>query len=76
MTELPLDDRVLTALCRSPYVRGRNLRFEATHGRIVLRGVVQSYYQKQMAQEAVRHVDGVEDILNQLEVLPTAPWRP
>jgi len=34
----------------------------------VLRGVVSSYYQKQMAQEAVRRLQGVEGIENHLEV--------
>jgi osmotically-inducible protein OsmY len=37
-------------------------------GRVVLRGVVPSYYQKQVAQEVVRMVDGVERVDNQLEV--------
>jgi osmotically-inducible protein OsmY len=38
---------------------------------VVLKGVVHSYFQKQMAQEAVRHVDGVQHIDNELEVT----WR-
>ncbi len=68
MIDMPLDDRVLTALERNPHVAGRNLRFETDQGRVVLRGTVRSYYQKQMAQEAVRHVDGVDEIANELEV--------
>jgi len=64
----PLDDRVMIALQRNPYVAGRNLRFEAAEGRVTLRGVVASYFQKQMAQEAVRKVDGVDEIANELEV--------
>ncbi len=35
---------------------------------MVLRGVVRSYYQKQMAQEMLKNVDGVNEIENQLEV--------
>ncbi len=35
---------------------------------MVLKGTVNSYFQKQMAQEAIRRVDGVELIDNQLEV--------
>jgi len=66
--DLPLEDRVMTALERNPYVRRRNLRFEASEGRVVLRGVVDSYFQKQMAQEALRHVEGVSEISNELEV--------
>jgi osmotically-inducible protein OsmY len=66
--EMPLDDRVLTALERSPYIARRSLRFETAEGRVTLRGVVHSYFQKQMAQEALRHVDGVAEIANELEV--------
>jgi osmotically-inducible protein OsmY len=68
MIEMPLDDRVLTALERSPYIARRNLRFETVAGRVTLRGIVHSYFQKQMAQEALRHVDGVAEIANELEV--------
>jgi len=65
----PLNDRVFTALTRSPYVAGRSLRFETEQGNVTLRGVVHSYFQKQMAQEALRHVDGVDQIVNELEVM-------
>jgi len=64
----PLDDRVLTALEDNPHVRNRKLRFETEQGRVTLRGVVGTYFQKQMAQEALRRVDGVEEIANELEV--------
>jgi len=68
MTDLSLEDRVMTALERNPYVRRRNLRFETSQGRVVLRGVVDSYFQKQMAQEAIRRIEGVSEITNELEV--------
>jgi osmotically-inducible protein OsmY len=68
MIDAPLDDRVLTALERNPHLARRNLRFETDHGRVTLRGVVASYYQKQMAQEVVRYLDGVHEIANELEV--------
>lgn len=63
-----LNDRVETAISTSPFVRHRQLRFETQEGRVVLRGKVGSYFQKQMAQEAVRGVDGVQSIENCLEV--------
>ncbi len=63
-----MDDRVLSALEHSPYLARRKLRFEASQGCVTLRGVVGSYFQKQMAQEAIRHVDGVDEIANELEV--------
>jgi BON domain len=68
MIDMPLDDRVLTALERNPYLVRRNLRFETSAGRVTLRGVVNTYFQKQMAQESLRHVDGVDEIANELEV--------
>jgi len=64
----PLADRVTSLLERNPYISHRNLRCEAADGRVVLRGVVRSYYQKQMAQEMLKTVDGVNEIENQLEV--------
>ena len=64
----PLDDRVLCALEQNPYLTRRNLRFETAEGRVTLRGVVGTYFQKQMAQEAIRHVAGVHEIANELEV--------
>ena len=68
MIEMPLNDRVLTALERNPYLSRRNLRFETSSGRVTLKGVVNTYFQKQMAQEAIRYVDGVEEVANELEV--------
>ena len=67
-TSAVLDDKVFVALSRNPYLSGRTLRFETEQGRVTLRGQVHTYFQKQMAQEALRHVEGVEEIQNELEV--------
>ena len=64
----PLDTLISSAIEHNPHLKRRNLRFEAQEGRVVLRGVVSSYYQKQMAQEAVRRLEGVNQVENQLEV--------
>ena len=40
---------------------------------LTISGRVRTYYQKQMAQAAVRLVDGVERIANDLEVIPPTP---
>jgi osmotically-inducible protein OsmY len=42
--------------------------FETQQGRVVLKGMVRSYFQKQMAQEAIRRLDGVQEIQNELQV--------
>lgn len=48
----------------------RSIRCEHSEGVIVLRGRVSSYYHKQLVQEAVRGLQGVEKILNHVEVVP------
>ena len=63
-----LDHKVLHALNESPYSMRRKWRFETAEGRVVLRGTVSSYFHKQMAQELIRRVDGVERIENLLQV--------
>jgi osmotically-inducible protein OsmY len=49
-------------------VPSQSVRFEAADGRVVLKGKVKSFFQKQMAQEAIRRLDGVQKIDNLLEV--------
>lgn len=66
--ELSLTERVNHALRRDPQLARRDLRCETLAGKIRLTGVVQSYYQKQMAQEVIRRIDGVEQVENNLEV--------
>jgi osmotically-inducible protein OsmY len=63
-----LADRVREALILNPHVKSRDLRFETAEGCVTLRGTVGTYYQKQLAQEALRRVDGIERIDNELEV--------
>jgi osmotically-inducible protein OsmY len=66
--ESTLDTLITSTIEKSPYLKLRNLRFETQAGRVVLRGTVSSYYHKQMAQEVLRRVDGVEQVENHLEV--------
>jgi len=70
-TVMPLDERLWEEIQRNPHVVHNNLRFVTDRGRVTLHGTVDSFYQKQMAQEAVRRVDGVDEIDNQLQV----NWR-
>ncbi len=63
-------DRLGEALSSSPHLFGHKLGYEADAGTVILKGTVTSYYKKQMAQEAIRRVDGVEQIDNQLCVAP------
>jgi BON domain len=63
----PLFERIHEALTANPHVP-RQVRVEAADGHVVLKGSVRSFFEKQMAQEAIRRVDGVQMIDNLLEV--------
>lgn len=64
----PLLSQVHGTLSNSPYVSTRNVQVDAEEGRVRLEGTVHTYFQKQMAQELVRRVDGVEMVENLLQV--------
>jgi osmotically-inducible protein OsmY len=68
MADAALQTRVHSVLRQNPYLPGRQLDFEMHQGKVVLRGTVGSWYQKQMAQEMVRSIEGVHQIENLLEV--------
>ncbi len=63
-----LAKRVEGAIALNPYFSSRQLRFETEQGRVILSGMVGTYFQKQMAQEIVRRIEGVREIDNCLEV--------
>jgi osmotically-inducible protein OsmY len=65
---LCLAHRVQDAINQNPYLSRRELSCEALDGRVVLRGRVRSFFQKQMAQESVRYLEGIVSIENYLEV--------
>lgn len=63
-----LNRKIVAALGRCSYIRNSSLRLDVRSGRVVLSGDVPSYFLKQMAQESLRSVEGVEEIQNELEV--------
>ena len=62
-------EQVTTALARNAFFCGRNLQIEFENNELVLRGVVSSYYMKQLAQETMRQIEGVQSVRNELEVI-------
>jgi osmotically-inducible protein OsmY len=64
----PLETLISSTISAHPHLKRRKLRVETREGRVILRGVVNSYYHKQLAQEAVRRLQGVATIENHLEV--------
>ena len=67
-TACPFFEQVRGVLANSPYLSAKQFRIEAADGLVRLHGTVSSFHQKQMAQELLRRVDGVERIENQLQV--------
>ncbi len=63
--------RVDLAIKGSLHLVGHHVSCEHQHGTVILHGKVNSFYQKQMAQEVLRNLDGVQRIVNLLEV----NWR-
>lgn len=63
-----LNQVISRALQSHPHLNGRRLDVDTHEGRVVLRGEVDSYFEKQMAQEAIRRIDGVTSIENQVTV--------
>ncbi len=58
-----------TLLRQAPYTELRHVTCEFHEGILTLRGSVSSFYMKQLAQTVVRSLDGVERLLNRVEVV-------
>jgi osmotically-inducible protein OsmY len=72
----PIADLAERLLRSNPYLTLKNVSCDWHDGVVVLRGCVPSFYLKQIAQEVVASVEGVERIENQIEVVtPAYPSR-
>jgi osmotically-inducible protein OsmY len=65
---LELLHRVDSAIKGNPHLNGHQVFCQEESGIVVLHGRVKSFFQKQMAQEALKRLDGVERVINELEV--------
>ncbi len=52
----------------SPYIVLRRILCECKHGVLFLRGRLFSLHEKQVAQETVAGIDGVTQVVNEVEV--------
>jgi len=66
-------DGVQRRLSQSAYGQHRKIAFDFEEGVLTLRGIVSSYFIKQLAHVAVVGVAGVKVIANRLEVRYPAP---
>ncbi|GAB4159332.1 MAG: hypothetical protein Tsb009_36600 [Planctomycetaceae bacterium] len=71
---IDLPTRVRSHLERSPHFLGRRLNVELKgDDEVILTGFVETYYQKQLAQESLREIEGLGRIHNELEVRAFPP---
>lgn len=63
-----LPEKVEHALQRSPQLCGFSVTCEQEGDTIFLQGIVPSYYLKQIAQTVASEVDGVDRLVNELDV--------
>ena len=63
-----INPEIETAITHNPHLLKNKLHFNPKNGKVVLQGSVSSYFEKQMAQEALRNVAGVGEIQNELTV--------
>ena len=59
-------------LRRNPYLALKNVACDCRGGVLVLRGCLPSYYLKQVAQEVVARLEGVQAVDNQIQVVTAA----
>ncbi len=62
-------------LRNSVYSALRTISCEYHEGVLILRGRLYTYFLKQLAQEAVREMDGVLEIANQVQVVRARPHQ-
>ncbi len=66
----PLRDAVITALRGSGYRLLGNLECEVHEGRVTLKGIVPSFYLKQVAQTIAMRIEQVREVHNGIAVPP------
>ncbi len=67
-TPTSLTHKIQSIVFHDPHLNARKMRFASRGGQVVINGQVKSFFEKQMAQEAVKRIDGVQSVVNQLEV--------
>lgn len=65
-----IEEKAISILNREPRLARREVHCHAEEDRLILRGWVRSFFEKQVAQEVLRRLEGVREICNELEVHP------
>ena len=61
-------EAAMACLHNSPYRALRRVSCECKHGVLFLRGHLFNFHETQMAQETVAQIDGVTQVVNEVEV--------
>ena len=61
-------ERVMVRLSHDPYFAGKPIRCDFHEGALIMHGRVSSFYLKQVAQSLAAEVDGVQQVVNYIEV--------
>ena len=72
----PLERAAESALRNSSYHDLALLTCRVRQGRATLQGTVRSFYLKQLAQERLRKLDGIQQIVNRIVVCPSESAPP
>jgi osmotically-inducible protein OsmY len=68
MSTNAIHQQAIDTLVNNPHLRQRRLSLKTVGERVVLKGTVNSFFEKQIAQESLKQVPGIKGIDNQLEV--------
>ena len=71
-----LSDQATSALRHCSKLRFCQVECDVREGMAILRGAVASYYLKQLAQEVVRKLDGIDHVVNRLVVDSSVGMQP
>ena len=63
-----LHHQIAEAIVHNPHLDSRRIKIRTNRGRVVICGSTETYFEKQMAQEALRGIEGITSIKNELEV--------
>lgn len=72
METLSIASEVKNAFVHNPHLNHHSVHITANQGKVRLEGEVGTFFEKQMAQEAIRNISGIEQIDNELIVSPVS----
>jgi len=69
---LTLHQEIANAIVHNPHLDCRRIKVRTNRGEVVLCGSTDSFFEKQMAQEALRGIESITLIRNELKVVDNA----